>query len=323
MLTRCIFICGLHNIEVKEDLADGLILIPHKKNSELPTIRITNNKEKIKSLITEQFSNHIGTIEYYHLVNGYPVVAYAESEFEIETISSSIQHLDLHLYLLKMFFFCLWLTKDNAVDFDIGFLQFHNAKKIFEVSSNNMTNTNFDVSGTRTSHEFSIKELTGASEYLKDRIQIEYTNRPKFANASTLDRVSIALYFVQSAIAAHDLGIKAVSYCSALETLFSNGDNTELSHKLSERISKFLEAELESRKSLYKAVKKIYEIRSKVVHGASYKSQKADELANLVMQADEICRRVMTYAIITPEEESIFDKTKEDLEMYFVELILK
>ena len=322
MKSTCTFICGIHNIEVDEDLGEGLILIPHEQNEELPTIRLTNNKDKIKSLLTNQLLHFVGAIEYSHLENGYPMIAYAESEFELDEVHS-VEHLDFHLYFLKMYFFCLWLTKDNSADFDVGFLQFTNSKGEPEVSSNNMTNSNFNISGSRTPCKFTIDELNIAAEYLTQSIQIEHKERPKLAIASSLDKVSIANYFIQSAIVSHDLGIKAVGYCSALETLFSNGDNTELSHRLSERISKFLETDLEKRKTLYKTIKKIYEIRSKVVHGATYKAQKTEELSALVNEADVICRRIMIYAFTTSEDENIFDKSRDDLDSFFIDLILK
>lgn len=322
MAAKCIFLCGLQNIEVKEDLKEGLQLIPNENNSDFPTIKLTNNKEKIKSLLDKQLSYFIGAIEYNHLLNGYSIVAFAENEFDILN-TNSIKHLDLHLFLLKMYFFCLWMTKDNATDFDIGFLQFINKKNELEVSSNNMTSSNFNVSGERTSVVFSLDELKTSSTYLTDYIYIEHKNRPKLASASSLERISIANYFIQSAIVAHDLGIKAVGYCSALETLFANGDNTELSHKLSERVSKFLETEISARKEIYRSVKRIYEIRSKVVHGATFKSQKTTELCNIVQQADRICRRVMVYALTTKEDENIFDKSPEELDLFFLDLILK
>ena len=63
---------------------------------------------------------------------------------------------------------------------------------------------------------------------MRDSILIEHKNKPKIAIASSLDRISIAMYFIQNAITSYDLGFKAVGYCSALETLFSNGENTEL-----------------------------------------------------------------------------------------------
>ncbi len=253
-------------------------------------------------------------------MDGYPIVAFAEGEFDLNEISS-IEYLTSHLRLLKIYFFCLWLIKDNAADFDVGFLQFRNAVDNHEVSSNNMSNSNFKIDGTRTSTVFTLKGIYGASELLNKDIIIN-KDKPKFAIASSFNKITIAGYFIQSALTSQDLGIKAVGYCSALETLFSSGDNTELSHKLSERIAKFLGKDLEERKKLYKTVKKIYEIRSKVVHGATYKPNKVESLTEIVQGADEVCRKVITYAY-SSENENIFEMNNEALDSFFIELALK
>jgi len=163
---------------------------------------------------------------------------------------------------------------------------------------------------------------TTAAQYFTDTLYLGHTNVPPIANTTSTERITIANHFVQIAIASKDLGIKAVGYCSALETLFSNGENTELAHKLSERIAKFLEKDLNKRTEIYKSVKKIYEIRSKVVHGATIRPAKLEELSTIVKEADEICRRIMVYAFTVPNGENIFEKSRESLDQYFSELIL-
>lgn len=56
----------------------------------------------------------------------------------------------------------------------------------------------------------------------------------------------------------------------AFEALFfKQGESGELTHKISVRISKFLEEDFETRKTLYKHIKQIYHIRSSIVHGDS------------------------------------------------------
>lgn len=320
-MTKSIFICGIHNIQIEEDLGDGIELTPNSENSEYPTIFITNNKKKIRSLLTADLVSFIGTIEFSYLYDGYPIIAYTINDLDLKT-TTSIEHLDKHLYLLKLYFFCLWLTKDNAADFDIGFVQFLNLENSPTVSSNNMSSTNFNVSGTRDLVNFSVEELKLAAQYFTDTLYLGHTNVPPIANTTSTERITIANHFVQIAIASKDLGIKAVGYCSALETLFSNGENTELAHKLSERIAKFLEKDLDKRVEIYKTVKKIYEIRSKVVHGATIRPAKLDELSKIVKEADEICRRIMIYAFTVPNGENIFEKSREHLDQFFSELIL-
>lgn len=320
-MTNCNFICGVHNIVIDDDLGEGIQLVPNEKNEDYPIIKITNNKEKIDSLLSPNLAELIGVIEYSHLSSGYPIIAFCENKFDSKQIDS-IEHLDKHLYLLKVFFHCLWLVKNNAADFDIGFLEFVNYSGIYSVSSNNMSTTNFDYLGNRSPTKFSKPELQNAIENFGNTLYVEHKKgKPRVANNSSMDRISIANNFLQMAISSKDLGMKAVGYCSALETLFSNGENTELAHKLSERIAKFLEKDLDKRKIIYKSVKKIYEVRSKVVHGSTFREAKTDEIVEIIKDADEICRRILTY-IYSTADENIFEKSKENLDLFFTELIL-
>jgi hypothetical protein len=52
MVTKSIFICGIHGITTDGDLGSGLLLTPHDNNSELPKIRLTNNKKKYHHFYT-------------------------------------------------------------------------------------------------------------------------------------------------------------------------------------------------------------------------------------------------------------------------------
>jgi hypothetical protein len=52
-----------------------------------------------------------------------------------------------------------------------------------------------------------------------------------------------------------DVQVRIANYCSALESLFSN-DTTELTHKLSERVSWFIGEDAANRISTFHRVKK-------------------------------------------------------------------
>lgn len=305
-------------MNIIENLKDSITVIPHETNSEIPAINLTNNRRISTHLINKHLENFIGSIEYSYLKRT-PIIAFAQGEID-ETKIDPHEYLGRFLHLLKMFFLCTWMVKDNSIDINYGYLYFITSKGNMHVFSNSMTSSIFNAKGEQIITDFDEKELIYASSLLKDNISIEHKHVPKFANAMFTDRTSMANYFVQSGRATHDLGIKNISYCSALETLFANGDTTELSHKLSERISKYLESDLEKRIVLYKNIKKIYDLRSKIVHGSIYKSNKVEELSNLVGISDEICRRILVLAL---SKETIFEKNKEELDQYFTELILK
>ncbi len=321
---KCIFICGIHSIIVKEDLREGILISPSDENQEMPKIKLTNNKYKIRSLLdtlNPDMTKLIGVIEVNHLLNNYPIVAYFESDFDGEK-TTSIQYLNLHLLLLKAYFICLWVEKDNAADFDIGFLAFTNQSGDLEVSSNVMTNANFNSNGKTEATVFTKDQLVSALQFLSNFVLVEYQDATQIFNASSVHRRAIAIYFIQSARCTNDLGIKAANYCSMLESLFANGDTSELSHRLSERVSKFLRENLRERIELYKTLKKLYNLRSKVVHGANYKVPGENELTTLVETADLISREIMAYCLST-REDNIFEKSVEDLNNYFLTLSLQ
>ncbi|MGY5147601.1 MAG: hypothetical protein ACW9W4_06355 [Candidatus Nitrosopumilus sp. bin_7KS] len=63
----------------------------------------------------------------------------------------------------------------------------------------------------------------------------------------------------------------------AFEALFfKQGESGEITHKISVRISKFLEIDFDARKTLFRHVKQIYHIRSAIVHGDSPSFEKTD-----------------------------------------------
>lgn len=318
-MTKSIFLCVLNHISTNNDLESGVEINPNQDNPNFPVIKITNNKDVIARFLNPQLEKWIGLLEFRNIQETETLIAYAESEFD-ESKVTSIQHLDLHLYLLKMYFFCLWTVKDNSADFDLGFLYFENKREEFQASSNVVSTGNYTCSGLREQVVFTAKELVEASTFLKMNVIIR-TQKAKVANSNQYNRITIANYFLQHARSCNDLGLKMTSYCSALETLFSN-DSTELSHKLSERIAHFLQQDKMDRIELFRNIKKCYEFRSKVIHGDTLKSGKVEELDSLIVKVDNVCRDIMKFSFEKPIEENVFNWTKEKHEEYFLELIM-
>jgi len=315
------FICAINCIEIIEDLGIGIEIIPNKENENFPKIFLTNNKEIIRKQLISGTEKLIGLIEYRHLYNNAKLVAYSNSEFD-ENQTNSIQHLDIHLSILKIFFFSLWMVKDNSVDFDLGFLIFKNPEDELETSSNLFTSGCFNVLGKRELTEFTKDEVNQASIFLNENIKIEVSRAESTASVKKYSRVTIANYYIQHARSSNDIGLKFASYCSALETLFSN-DSTELSHKLSERVSRFLKKTQGERIEIFKIIKQSYNIRSKVVHGESFKDGQVTEMEKVVVELDNICREIMDYSLKIEKETNVFYKNNEDMERYFLELIME
>jgi len=87
---------------------------------------------------------------------------------------------------------------------------------------------------------------------------------------------------------------KLVDYMIAFEALFMK-ETQELQHRLSVRIARFLEGEYDKRKDLFLDFKRIYDLRSKIVHGESInhknlKKLKVESLSELISKVEEQLR---------------------------------
>jgi len=318
-MIKSVFFCALNEIKVKEDLGEGICLVPNEKDVSYPRIYITNNKKEKERLFNQATVNAIGYIEYHDILNS-ELIAYSLGEFPDDEISP-IEYLNKYLSMLRVYFFCTWLIKDNSANFDLGFLCYENKRNEFEVSSNFFNYHNYNSDGKSSITEFTKHELLNAAKILFDNT-IVGEKVDTTASERRYGKTSTAGHFVQFARVCNDIGLKMTNYCSALETLFST-NNTELSHRLSERISLFIGTNKKERIELYKTLKSSYHIRSKVIHGGSFKNGQIVEMRILIRKMDEICRKVLTSSLSAPENENIFDLNNEELDEFFMKKIME
>jgi hypothetical protein len=139
--------------------------------------------------------------------------------------------------------------------------------------------------------------------------------------AKEYSRLGRALEFVSSARTAPNLAFKIANYCSALETLFTT-DETELAHKLSERVAFFLGERGYRRASVFFTVKGAYGVRSKLVHGSSIKTGEVEGLPTLSVTCDNYLRAIFNSIFESSDLRRTFDSKNEAIENYFSELIL-
>ncbi|MGH7605489.1 MAG: hypothetical protein ACRENK_16030 [Gemmatimonadaceae bacterium] len=87
----------------------------------------------------------------------------------------------------------------------------------------------------------------------------------------------------------------------ALEALFLNdGQDKELRHRLALRVARFLERPGEARMRTFMAIRRLYDWRSKVAHGADLQSVNArdrEQLSQTLVEAPSILRRSMAQFI--------------------------
>ncbi|KQS27019.1 HEPN domain-containing protein [Dyadobacter sp. Leaf189] len=141
--------------------------------------------------------------------------------------------------------------------------------------------------------------------------------RDKFYSYNKLSR---AYLLITQARMSQYVPIKLAFYVIALECLFSNDDKSEVNHKVSERASHFIGSSPEERIELFKKIKKLYDVRSKFVHGQSIKSAIKD-LSLLSIEIDEILRRIFRKLIDNKGIVDTFLGNQNRLDEYYLKMI--
>lgn len=95
---------------------------------------------------------------------------------------------------------------------------------------------------------------------------------------------------------------------TSLEILFSN-DSNEISHQLSERIAWYLEPiNPEEREKIYVKTKKLYNERSKILHGVKQKKTE-QHYRDVLFEAEELLTKILN-SILTNKQMECFSVNK-------------
>jgi hypothetical protein len=116
---------------------------------------------------------------------------------------------------------------------------------------------------------------------------------------------------------------------TSLESLLSTSAS-ELTHRLSERVAllcgKIPEKKYGDAQEVYALTKEAYSLRSKIIHGGTLSDLDREKLPVVVERVDGILRFIARNALDIDSEEveffSLFEKTTEALDQYFLEWIL-
>jgi hypothetical protein len=87
------------------------------------------------------------------------------------------------------------------------------------------------------------------------------------------DRIALALKRLIRSRSQHDVGNRAIDLAIALEVLFMNADRDEHSYKIGLRLAKLLGGELKARRSAFTETRKLYDLRSTMVHTGRAKNE--------------------------------------------------
>lgn len=304
---RVTFITALTGIVIPDDLGRG--------DRITDTTFITNNTVHIRGLLRQEYVPVIGTLEATTISNASAVI-YAVDEVPDDTVT--LTHLGAKLRLARFFLHCLWLAKDNAVDFDLGFLFYIKAARL-GIDANVLPVACTKADGSREPTTFTQSELK-RSRRLFRRFELPAGVRASTVLDEDTDRPARALYHVQAARATDDLGLKIAAYCSTLEALFATSQG-ELAHQLAERVACFVEDTPDARLETYRLIKQVYALRSKIVHGDLIRRSHAFELLTRAVKCDSVVREILASICGDDALRPIFRGPVNDLDSYFLSLL--
>jgi len=263
------------------------------------------------------------------------VVVYADGE-QKELTEPKLAHTLLinFLYTVQNFLHTLWIVKDHAVNFELGFLQvipkngipYNNCNLVADsrsLSDCSVRNTEFSKDEIRVGNEiFTSRFKVGVrpEDFTSDSPMLHRGGIPKqLTSHKEVNRLERFFCFLSNARSSNDLGIKIAMYCTCLEALFTT-DSTELTHKISERAAAFLCETVEARIATYQIIKKAYSIRSKVMHGDSISEKLRSELPAVAGSTDGILRAISLKLLSHEELLGVFMLERDGLEDYFLSL---
>jgi hypothetical protein len=286
-----------------------------------------------KDIVSETFNNNlsIGTIGV-HSIDEFNGNAYflIDGEFEPSTSIEEINNRGTRftfalLRVVQNYVFNLWKLKDNNIYIRDGFLYVYEENiadgATFKASLSAITSFS-DISAKMS--KFSTSELKqfeeiinkiSLKELFSDPFDYKISTHDHFFKYSKSERFDRAWYFILNARAANTLPMKIVSYCTALECIFTTG-RSELIHRIAERVAIMTEVDVEKRVKVYNIVKKAYDVRSTVVHGALLKGEN-DHLKEISIEVDKILRNLFN------RNDELFFKNDAEIDSYFISELLK
>lgn len=291
----------------------------------LPGVTLIRDRKKIRKILNKEIKSFTGIIEYEHLYNANHII-YADLQDDFFSPSTSSGDAVMSWLLwIDMLVSTSWLIKDNGMLCEIAYCNKTDRKTFSEWSNNSLLSLFTLAGGNRhTDIEFSRDDLI-KWEDTNHKIQTHlYKNNSTVFNSfvdSKYSRYGRAFSFIKSAKREFDPAMKISHYCSALESLFST-DNSELSHKLSERVSIFLKPYDYDPIKTFDDIKSFYNIRSKVTHGDSLKSDRVGKLPEESIKIDNYLRVIMNIILDSDELMTIFNGNKDSFEKYFKEKLL-
>lgn len=313
------FITILHNMELDRVTNKGIKIFPGA--------RISNGSKVIsETMDTRLMYETLG----FHSTNEFKDTVYFYLDGEMKDIKMKeemdrvgAEYTFLFLRQAQSFVHNLWEVKDNNVYVRDGFLlAYENQMEDGFTFKASLSEIFTYSTGERKGSRFSENELATAIRNFEPPTKENYDEESmggKFPRSQHLfksegsTRIKRADYFTIGARNSSILPMKIMSYCTALECLFTTG-KSEVNHKMAERVACLLGTSAESKKRLFQVVKDAYNYRSSLVHGQALKG-KDDDLVSISQGLDDILRQLLV------NEHEIFFKNDKEMDEFFINLL--
>ncbi|ARO60161.1 Uncharacterized protein B5E38_2635 [Bacillus cereus] len=318
------FITRLYGIELDR--------VTNKGMQTINGMRISNSKERLNEIIDNEFKISIGKLDYDQLYSG--CYLYREGELPKDFITdydSNLRKLiDKYSTITNLFCTYLWYLKDNAVSSDSCFLYIKDPSGKFTSFSSNNTNSMFYSASCKTENKiFTKEEINSVTKFAEKIFSQSFSIDKELYEISDhvikeANRLERFYYFLQPARKEVYLPSRIAMYCTLLETLLST-DNSEVTHKISERLALLLGESYDDRIEIFSFVKKAYSIRSATVHGGKITRtlrdlKKQEEISN---QFDGYLRKLIYVIYSNLELRGIFrEDDNAQMNEWFNRLIL-
>ena len=317
---KYIFVASLDSLKFDAPLGSGWNVAADLKISTSDTIA--------QRLLNRFMRRMIGEVEANVILRGNPFL-FSEGDYPLEDTTPEAQELLLNSRLRIAVAFCnvLWLTKDNSVNFDRGFLQYPHARSApaSRVSVNSWTTRYSKADGQMGITEFSKSELQSAITMYKllfGEPPVDDVSPPSTpGTAGSVGRVDHAFYFLQGARAMADLPHKVTNYCTSFEALVSTS-STELAHQVSERVAVLISKDSAEAKEIYRNLKRAYDTRSKLVHGGQLTATN-DRYLTESQNCDQYLRRALKTVLFEEDVRMALAQDSEKVNEFFFDRLFR
>lgn len=290
----------------------------------MPGVDIIRDREKIRKILNKEFKMNAGLIEYDHFYNANHIIhGEFKNNFFKDDDASGLALLTWLIWL-DMLVYDSWLVKDNTFLCEIAYCN-KSSKNYSEWSNNSLLGLNTLSTGHRyIDVEFTTEDLKKweeTSRKLQTFLNDNNSTVFKTFISKEYSRYGRAYSFIKAARRDFNPAMKISHYCSALESLFST-DNTELTHKLSERVAIFLKDYGYNPLTVYDQIKYYYSIRSKVTHGDSLQGKKLETIPDKSQEFDNLLRVIMNAIISSDELMQLFNGDSVAFDVHFKNKLL-